>query len=128
MSRDISSFAQSRSQLLQEKPQQSEPPTDSDFKSYVLYVASADKRDAVSVKALDALSANSGLKLDTMIQITDNLLEKPNWMSVLPVIVSKSEKRAYSGPACVEFIAQAKSSIPQRTKRRGCDSRAAWSE
>jgi hypothetical protein len=113
---------------MQEKaPRQSEPPTDSDFKAYVLYVPSSEKRDPLSVKALDTLTANPGLKLETMIQITDNLREKPAWMSVLPVIVSKTEKRAYSGAACVEFIAQAQSSVPHRSKRRGCDARAAWS-
>ena len=127
MSRNVASFTQARSQNLQEKPVAHDPPTDSDFKSYVFYVPAADKRDILCVKALDALSANPGLKLDTLIVITDNLRERPTWMTVLPVMVNKSEKRAYSGQACVDFIAQAKSSvIPNR--KRGCDPKNAWKE
>ena len=107
----VAEFAQDRiREGLQTKPSgREEPPTDGDFKSFVLYVYSGAKRTPECFKALEALSRNPTMKLNTLIQDVDSLLSKPTWLSIVPCLVIKDEKRALAGDGAIEYISTLKS-------------------
>lgn len=99
--------------------------TDADFKSYVLYVHRADARSPACVRALEALTRNPRMKLDTLIQDMEDLAAVPAWLDSAPTLVVRAERRAYKGDAAVEYIVE---HVPagahagagrQRTGRRG---------
>ena len=107
----IASYAQERSQsaLQMTKPSEnSEPATDADFKSYVLYVDSAQNRSALCIKCLDALSSNPAMKKDTLIQVVESLAQKPAWLLKTPCLVIKNERRALKEDDCVSYILENK--------------------
>jgi len=102
---EVSQYAHSRSQAaVQSKPVPTDSMTDADFKSYVLYVNSASKRSAACTRALEALSANPNMKIDTLIQDVDALHSKPSWLEAVPCLVVKSEKKAYKDEAAIAWI------------------------
>jgi len=81
-----------------------EPPSDADFVSYVLYVSPAINRSPACLRALESLTANPGMKSDTLIQNADSLPSRPSWLSSLPCLVIKAEKKALCNEACVQYI------------------------
>lgn len=114
---------------VQSKPSAAaEPSTDADFKSFVLYVSSADKRSAQCIKALEALSHNSSMKLDTLIQDVDALPSRPSWLDTVPLIVVKSEKKALKDEACIKFILDSrhKGVGVSYSKKKGVRGKVAW--
>lgn len=99
--------------------------TDADFKSYVLYVHRADMRTPACTQALEALTRNPRMKLDTLIQDVEDLTTVPGWLDAVPTLVVRGERRAYKADAAIEYIG---AHIPvgahagagrQRTGRRG---------
>jgi hypothetical protein len=94
---------------VQESPSVHEAPHDTDFKTYILYVPGVTKRDAASIKAIEELAANSGLKKETMIVDVDSLALKPAWLDQLPCLVVRAENKALKGEMCHRFIQEYKS-------------------
>ena len=93
---------------VQENPTVHEAPHDTDFKTYILYVPSVSKRDASSIKAIESLSANSGLTRETLIVDADALAVKPTWLDQLPCLVVRAENKALKGEMCHRFITEYK--------------------
>jgi hypothetical protein len=121
-------LARTNSAVQSKPPSAAEPSTDADFKSFILYVSSADKRSAQCIKALEALSLNSSMKLDTLIQDVDALASRPTWLDSVPCIVIKSEKKALKDDACVRFIIENKHKGLgiSYSKQRGHRSKVIW--
>lgn len=94
---------------VQESPTVQEAPHDTDFKSYILYVPSVSKRDASSIRAVEGLAANAGLKRETMIVDVESLALRPTWLDQLPCLVVRSENKALKGEMCYRFIQEYKS-------------------
>ena len=129
MARNASNYMQDRiqgelDQQIKPPPKNQEPPSDSDFKSFVMYIPAIERRDNLSNQALTALVGNPGMKVDTMIQIVDQLRTRPAWLDTLPCLVVKSEKRVYKGSACVDFILTQKNRMP--SGKRGCGTKNLW--
>ena len=93
---------------VQSKPSTVDPPTDYDFKSFVLYVNEASKRTPLCIQALSALSANTLMKKETLIQDFESLQQRPGWLDTVPCLVVKSERRAFKDDACIKFIEEYK--------------------
>ena len=89
---------------VQSKPTTVEPPTDYDFKSFVLYVHESSKRGPLCLNALSELSNNAAMKKDTLIQDLESLPLVPSWLDSVPCLVVKSERRAFKDDACIKFI------------------------
>ncbi len=118
--RAVANYAQQRSQsaLQVTKPaENSEPATDADFKSYVLYVDAVQNRSTLCMKCLDALSSNPAMKKDTLIQVVESLAQKPEWLQKTPCLVIKNERRALKEEDCVAYI------LENKTKERETYSR-----
>lgn len=118
--RAVANYVQERSQsaLQMTKPaENTEPATDADFKSYVLYVDGPSNRSALCIKCLDALSSNPAMKKDTLIQVVESLAQKPTWLQKTPCLVIKDERRALKEDACVAYI------LENKTKERETYSR-----
>jgi hypothetical protein len=105
-SQQVSEYALARqgSALQTKQSGPTEIPTDGDFKSYVLYIHSGEKRTPYCLQALEALTANPKMKLDTLIQDVDALPTRPVWLETVPCIVIKSEKRALKESAAIDYI------------------------
>jgi hypothetical protein len=78
-----------------------EAPKDADFKKFVLYVNA--QRDLESLKAIEALSSNPTLKKECHVQDVESS-HKPQWMTTLPMIACKEERKAYGGKECIAYI------------------------
>ena len=123
-------YGMSRAQgaLQQKPPAMAPPPTDSDFKEFVLYVTPGDSGCA---RALEALSTNREMKLDTLIQDVTALPARPVWLDVVPLLAVKTERKAYKAAACIDFIAGYKRrGAPPRSNKRGAAAQRldkAWS-
>jgi hypothetical protein len=86
--------------------------SDVDFKKYVLYVSGGkeengqehNSRKPLCIKTLESLKLNTSLKMDTLIIYADDLLTRPAWLSQLPCLVFKEEKKALSGEACLSYL------------------------
>lgn len=113
---------------VQSKPHQSDPATDADFKSFVLYVNASEKRSSNCIQALEALAGNPSMKLDTLIQDVDALPSRPSWLDSVPCIVVKSERRAIKDEACIKFIVERKHKGMgvSYSKQKGHRSKVAW--
>jgi hypothetical protein len=108
--REIADYALSRSSsAVQDKPS-AEPPSDSDFKSFVLYIDAA--RSQPSMKALEALNANPAMKRETLIQVVESLPFRPAWLESTPCLAVKSEKRAFMDAGCIKYISEYKHKGP----------------
>lgn len=123
--REVADFAHARSLADGTRPKQAAPgaaeapPTDADFKSFVLYVHGAASRSPECIRALEALTTNPNMKLDTLIQDVDALPMRPQWLSSVPCLVVKAERRALTADACVAFIASHKArGVPPSFARR----------
>jgi hypothetical protein len=81
-----------------------EPPSDYDFKQFVLYVNDKDKRTPQCLSALAALSQNPEMKKETLVQDFGSLVTVPPWLNSVPCLVVKSERRAFKDDACIKYI------------------------
>lgn len=103
-SNEAADYAHERSLTAVQSKPSNEPPTDADFKSFILYVNSHSQRSSVCTKALEALSSNPEMKKCTLIQDVDALSSRPVWLETVPCLVLKSERRALKDEACIQFI------------------------
>jgi hypothetical protein len=99
-------------------PANAPPPSDADFKSFVLYTR---RGDAACARAQEALARNPGMRLDTLTQDVEALSQRPPWLDTVPMLVARTEKKAYKADAVAAFIAAYKprGPPPQSTKRSG---------
>jgi hypothetical protein len=83
-----------------------EPPNDSEFKKYILYVdANPLQRNNETKELLDVLSKNKKFKLETYIQgIEKDSSQIPQWLKKLPTLVLKEERKAYIGEDAIKYI------------------------
>jgi hypothetical protein len=117
-------------QNMHQSKQKSTEVSDLDFKKYILYVSGGKEDDGkenarkpLCVKTLESLKLNTSLKMDTLIIYADDLLTKPSWLSQLPCLVFKEEKKALSGQACLAYLNSSeakeyKSNLKMFQKRR----------
>jgi hypothetical protein len=113
--------------------------SDVDFKKYVLYVSGGkedngqehNSRKPLCIKTLESLKLNTSLKMDTLIIYADDLLTRPAWLSQLPCLVFKEEKKALSGEACLSYLNSSdakeyKSNLRMYNKRRNFGHENCW--
>lgn len=105
-SRQVSDYALDRQKSAIQVKQTGhvEPPTDGDFKSFVLYVHSPSKRTPLCFKALEVLTDNSAMKKDTLILDFDGLQSRPTWLEDAPCLVIKADRKALKGDAAIQYI------------------------
>ena len=100
---------------LQRRPPKEMPPLeDTDFREHILYIG----ENGASTQVLAALRAKPQLQRTcSVIKIDSN--DVPQWLSSTPVIVSRTEGRAYIDGACAAFIENfvSKGAAPLATHR-----------
>lgn len=107
---NVSEYLSNREQSLQNPPKNNsnnqEPPNDSEFKKYILYIdENSLNRNNETKELLEVLSKHKKFKLQTFIQgIEKNSSQIPKWLNTLPTLVLKDERKAYVGEDAIKYI------------------------